>query len=517
MPYRSAALRHDFIPARSNARADSRRSFQRALGTNPHSIRRHRHPLYTGRVCGSHGPEQLVVTVGKSLSIDSPVTIKRVAIANNSLAETVVIGPKEVLINGLAPGETSLIIWQEDDVRLVYDLLVRASSRRLDAVREQIAHEFPDANVELTSRQRHRLRPRHGEGHSRGGKGYGDRFHSWQAGQSAARGRPTGGAANPIKGAVRRRGARRQHTAFHLPGERRVQSDFGCRNRIAHQHRRRQNFLAEPGNQRFSVPQGPQSRLGFAASCRAKACWKMLAEPNLLVINGTTAHFLAGGEFPYPMVQPGGGSNSISIAFKEYGIKLGFLPVVTPRGTIRLQVSPEVSALDYTNSVTIAGTTVPGTSMRRVQTEVEFESGQSFVIAGLLDNQTTESFSKVPGLGDIPLLGKLFQSKSLSRNHTELLVIITPEIVRPIPADRARAEPYLRRTATAPRLGAAPPTGYGPDRPRTGDSAGGQHAHGSADQATTGTTENETAAAATNHRGVRRIVRTAGRRGPIGQ
>jgi pilus assembly protein CpaC len=162
----------------------------------------------------------------------------------------------------------------------------------------------------------------------------------------------------------------------------------------------------------------------------------MLAEPNLLVINGTPAHFVAGGEYPYPMVQPGGGTNAISIAFKEYGIKLGFLPSITPRGTIRLQVAPEVSALDYTNSVTIAGTSVPGTTIRRVQTEVELDSGQSFVIAGLLDNQTTENLSKVPGIGDIPLLGKLFQSKSVTRNHSELLIIVTPEVVRPIPADK---------------------------------------------------------------------------------
>jgi pilus assembly protein CpaC len=101
-----------------------------------------------------------------------------------------------------------------------------------------------------------------------------------------------------------------------------------------------------------------------------------------------------------------------------------------------MQVTPEVSALDYTNSVTIAGTAVPGTSMRRIQTEVELDSGQSFVVAGLLNNQTTENLSKVPGIGDIPILGKLFQSKSLTKNHTELLVIITPEIVRPIPADQ---------------------------------------------------------------------------------
>src|ERR1019366_8344063 len=143
------------------------------------------------------------------------------------------------------------------------------------------------------------------------------------------------------------------------------------------------------------------SRAAARRAGKGRTLPEMLAEPNLLVINGTPANFVAGGEFPYPMVQPGAGSNSITIAFKEYGIRLGFLPVITPRGTIRLQVPPEVSALDYTNSVTVAGTTIPGTSTRRVQTEVELSSGQSFVIAGLLDNQTQESFSKVPGIGDI--------------------------------------------------------------------------------------------------------------------
>jgi len=202
--------------------------------------------------------------------------------------------------------------------------------------------------------------------------------------------------------------------------------------------------ISTDGAQTFSLSQlvniflfRKDLNLGLAIQALAsKNLLEILAEPNLLTINGTAARFVAGGEFPYPTVQPGGGANSISIAFKEYGIKLGFLPVITPRGTIRLQVSPEVSSLDYTNSVTIGGTTVPGTSTRRVQTEVELESGQSFVIAGLLDNQTTENFSKIPGIGDIPILGKLFQSKSVSHSHTELLVIITPEIVRPIPSDQ---------------------------------------------------------------------------------
>jgi pilus assembly protein CpaC len=205
--------------------------------------------------------------------------------------------------------------------------------------------------------------------------------------------------------------------------------------------------------------------LGLALQLlQSKSLLEMLAEPNLLVINGTMAHFLAGGEFPYPMVQPGGGSNSVSIAFKEYGIKLGFLPLITPRGTIRLQVTPEVSALDYTNSVTIAGTTVPGTTMRRVETEVELDSGQSFVIAGLLNNQTTENFSKVPGIGDIPILGKLFQSKSVTKNHTELLVIITPEIVRPIPADK----PVPNLTFSVPQLSPGSVPLYQPGIDQTG-------------------------------------------------
>ena len=120
--------------------------------------------------------------------------------------------------------------------------------------------------------------------------------------------------------------------------------------------------------------------------------------------------------------------------WREYGVRLSFLPQVTPRGTIRLKVAPEVSSLDYTNSVTVQGVTVPGLSTRRVQTEVELEDGQSFVIAGLLDHQTTENLSKIPGIGNIPVLGKLFQSKQLTRSNSELLVIITPELVRPIPA-----------------------------------------------------------------------------------
>jgi pilus assembly protein CpaC len=120
--------------------------------------------------------------------------------------------------------------------------------------------------------------------------------------------------------------------------------------------------------------------------------------------------------------------------FKEYGVRLNFIPTITPRGTIRLQVAPEVSALDFADAVTISGFTVPAITVRRVKTEVELGDGQSFAIGGLLDNRETETFSKIPFLGDIPILGKFFQSKATNRINTELIVIVTPEIVAPVPA-----------------------------------------------------------------------------------
>jgi pilus assembly protein CpaC len=163
---------------------------------------------------------------------------------------------------------------------------------------------------------------------------------------------------------------------------------------------------------------------------------EVLAEPNVLAANGKQASFLAGGEYPYPVVQgiAGGVGGSITILFKEFGVRLNFIPTITPRGTIRLQVAPEVSSLDFTNAVEVSGFEIPSIDIRRVKTEVELSEGQSFAIGGLLDNRETETFQKIPFIGDIPILGKLFQSISKNRTNTELLVIVTPEIVAPIPA-----------------------------------------------------------------------------------
>ena len=153
-----------------------------------------------------------------------------------------------------------------------------------------------------------------------------------------------------------------------------------------------------------------------------------------MAFNGKEASFLAGGEFPYPVVSgTSGGTAAVSIEFKEYGIRLNFIPTITPRGTIHLQVAPEVSSLDYTNEVAISGFEVPGLTERKVNTEVELKDGESFMIGGLLDKSITDTFQKIPFLGDIPILGKFFQSESKTKNDTELIVIVTPEIIAPYP------------------------------------------------------------------------------------
>ncbi|HVP55665.1 MAG TPA: pilus assembly protein N-terminal domain-containing protein [Candidatus Eisenbacteria bacterium] len=162
---------------------------------------------------------------------------------------------------------------------------------------------------------------------------------------------------------------------------------------------------------------------------------QILAEPNLMALSGQPAHFLAGGEFPYPVVQGVGGAGgygAITIQFRPYGVKLEFVGTIEDNDTIRLKVMPEVSSLDYTNTVTISGYTMPAIQTRRAETEIELKNGQTFGIAGLLDERAIVQLNKIPGIGDIPILGELFKSRNVNRTNNELLVLVTPSIVDPI-------------------------------------------------------------------------------------
>ena len=380
-------------------------------------------------------PGKLTVTVGKSLIIDSPLNIQRISVANGDLIEAVAVNPKEVLINGKAPGETSLVIWQQNGSRLLYDLTVRISQLRLEAVRQQLARDFPNDAVNVTY-----------ENESAFLRGTVKDLTA--AERVVAMVSTLGKVVNLLRVEVPPAETQILLKVRFANVDRAAGTDLGV------------SFATGAFNQLSSVTSGQFGSTNFnssggftlsdamnillfrkdinvAASIKALEARRLLetlAEPNVLAMNGKEASFLSGGEFPYPMIQGGSNAGAVTIAFRQFGVKINFTPTITPRGTIRLQVAPEVSSLDYNNAITMSGFVIPAIATRRVQSEVELESGQSFVIGGLLDNRTIENLSKIPGLSAIPLLGKLFQSRSVSKNNSELMVIVTPEVVRPISA-----------------------------------------------------------------------------------
>jgi pilus assembly protein CpaC len=183
---------------------------------------------------------------------------------------------------------------------------------------------------------------------------------------------------------------------------------------------------------------------------------EVLAEPSLLTESGKEASFLAGGQFPYPVLQSVGSGTSgsaITIQFKEFGVRLNFLPTLREDGMIHLKVAPEVSALDFTNALTISGFLLPALTTDRVTSEMDLRDGQSFAIAGLLDNRVTEQLEKVPFIGDIPILGQLFRSRSVNKSRNELLILVTVRIVRPLdtaPQLPAYPTPFLGGKTPAP-------------------------------------------------------------------
>jgi pilus assembly protein CpaC len=185
----------------------------------------------------------------------------------------------------------------------------------------------------------------------------------------------------------------------------------------------------------------PKLNLGaFLQALQTEDILQILAEPNLVTTNGKEAYFLVGGEFPVPVLQGGGNAGSVTVQFKEFGIRLRFTPVVTENHTIKLHLAQEVSTLDAADGVTFNGFVIPAISTRRAETDVELGEGQSFVVAGLLDNRDTESFSKLPFLGDIPVLGALFKSKNVKKSRTDLVMLVTPEVTQPLGPNDPRPE-----------------------------------------------------------------------------
>jgi pilus assembly protein CpaC len=394
------------------------------------------------------------VEVGKAVLVDCAQPIKQVAVGTGDVAEATAISPTEIMITGKGPGATSLIIWDIHGGRQFFNVTVRPSAGltgdNLDAIRRELRTELPGQTIRVTySNNSVFLRGT-----------VTDLTSSARAVQIAS---TAGKVVNLLDVDVPKAAPQILLKVRFVSVDRQKALtlgvnlfDLGLGNALGGVSTGQITppTISNGGSSSGSV--GITGSAGQAAfsqegnifaffpglnvgadihALESKGVVEVLAEPNLLATNGKEASFLAGGQFPYPVAQASsGGSAAISIEFKDYGIRLNFIPTITPRGTIRLQVAPEVSALDYANEVQISGFEVPGITSRKVNTEVELKDGQTFIIGGLLDKSISDTFQKIPFLGSIPIIGKLFQSEIKSKNDTELIVLVTPEVVSPLPA-----------------------------------------------------------------------------------
>lgn len=423
----------------------------------------------------------LSLSVGKSVVLDLARPVTRIVVGLGGFAEAQAVSPTQILLSGKAAGETSLIIWDQSGGRQFFNVSVRPSAfganDALEGVRRELRAELPGQNV--------RVSEDNGVIFLRG------TVTNLNSSDRAVMIASTAGKVVNLLNVnvpapepqilLKVRFASVDRTREKQLGINIFSTGFG-------------NTIGSISTNGFTatVPTitgstgtvnsvsalnlfafYPGLNIGATiAALESKGLTQVLAEPNILAKNGHQASFLAGGEYPYPVAQTGaisGGSAPITIQYKQYGVLLAFLPTITNRGTIRLQVAPEVSALDYANSVNIGGANVPALTIRRVKTEVELSDGQSFVIGGLLDNRETNNFRKIPFIGDIPILGKFFQTMDKTQSNTELIVIVTPEIVNPIDAGTPVPElkypegflppnsPIPMHTPDAKAAGTAPP------------------------------------------------------------
>lgn len=399
------------------------------------------------------GSAPLRVMVDKSLLINTTERLKRISVTDPTVAYATVITPTQILVHGRSPGEVSLLIWDELERSRSFDLRVDVD---VSACAEEEHRVFPDEQILVTpSRSAIVL-----SGHVT------TEDVAKRAGELASAYTKnvvnvlTFGPVGAQEVLLNVKFAEVDRTALTQMGANFLSTGAG-------------NFLGtlttgqyggfgsqtvgagvttSTATQTIGNPLNlflfrPDLNLGLALEAlETKNLLQILAEPNLIAVNGKKASFLAGGQFPFPIVQPGQGFTAVTISFKEFGVKLEFTPVIMPNGNIHLQVAPEVSTLDFSNALTISGFTVPALSTRKAETEFELQDGQSFVIAGLLDNRVTDIWNKIPGLGDIPILGNFFRSKSIQKSNSELMVLCTVHRISPNtqpPTPPANPQPFI--------------------------------------------------------------------------
>src|SRR5208282_5398016 len=402
------------------------------------------------------GSAPLRVMVDKSLLINTTEQIKRISVTDPNVADVTPLTSTQILVHGRSPGEVSLIIWDELERSRSFDLRVDVD---VSACSEEERRVFPEEQITVTPSRSavvlsghvttEDVAKRAGELASAYSKNvvnvltFGpvgaqevllevkfaevDRSALTQLGANLF----STGAGNTIGSTTTGQyGGFSSQSVSQTAGQ---SAPFAATESISNVLNL---FLFRPDIHFGAVIEALQT----------KNLLQILAEPNLIAVNGKKASFLAGGQFPFPIVQPGQGFTAVTISFKEFGVKLEFTPVIMPNGNIHLTVAPEVSTLDFADALTISGFTIPALSTRKAETEFELRDGQSFVIAGLIDNRVTDIWNKIPGLGDIPILGNFFKSKSVSKSNSELMVLCTVHRISPnaeAPATPKNPQPFM--------------------------------------------------------------------------
>src|SRR5436190_3957712 len=408
--------------------------------------------------------QALHILVGKSVVVNVQAPITRVLSSNPSVIETLATSPTEIVVEGRAAGSSSLILWDQSGRSQMLDVVVDVD---VAGLRSAIERSYPDQHIDVQADGGRLLLtgkvtdPKMIEDLTKMATVYSNQIvNSLSLAVSHDR-----------QVLLEVKFAEVDRTRFSQVGVNLFSTGAGntlgstTTGQFGGFGTQHITDIAGPGshNGPFSSEQTINNVLNiflfrpdihFGAVIEAlqqKSVLQILAEPNLMAINGQKATFLAGGEFPFPIVQPGNGFTAVTIQFKPFGVRLEFTGNIASDGTIRLHVAPEVSTLDFTNALAIQGFTVPAISTRRAETELELKDGQSFGIAGLLDNRAQAQLSKVPGIGDIPVLGQLFRSRNINKSNTELLVLVTPHIIDPVhtstppPPNPKLSVPFLDR------------------------------------------------------------------------
>jgi pilus assembly protein CpaC len=375
------------------------------------------------------------VMVGKSLLINTSERLKRISVTDPAVADALVVTPTQVLVHGRSPGEVSLLIWDELERSRSFDLRVDVD---VTSAAEEMHRIFPDEVITVSPSRNAMVLNGHvsTEDVAKRAGLIGEAYTKNVV--NVLTFGPTGAQevllqvkfAEVDRSAVNQLGINIVSTGAGNVIGNVTTGQFGSVTGLG---------TISSGATTATISDllnlflySPEINLGATLKAlESKNLLQILAEPNLIAVNGKEASFQAGGEFPFPVVQPTNGTNAVSVSFKPFGVQLKFTPVITPSGLIHLHVAPEVSTLDFSNSITISGLTIPAISTRKADTEFELQDGQSFVIAGLMDNRVTNLMNKVPGFGDIPILGKLFRSISYQKNNSELVVLVTARRISP--------------------------------------------------------------------------------------